>query len=326
MVYLFKNSDNPIDDLIDQLTKAGWKTRLASSGYFTKYKWPNLVFSADRIRYFDLPFDWETEKVNEVLDRRNDNFDNNHKDDFENEIDDDNYDHNEKEFRNCIELMGCYRLKCTNQYKEGEIVIYFEKLYRVALNFCSNHKKWKGVELEHTINHLRDIVMYHEFVHWFMHWVKSASGRYIPHLYNSRDTVMFHEAFAQLFTHLYVQNNPARKELFEWLLTKQPPQYLAHDNLLSAGVDSIKKAIDLLDILRLEKIQGFAATLALLNNPIFELIKTGDKLTLMEAYDKWEYNNKEGIKDVTSEIFGLDPSKFIDEYKVEAIHPLFKRL
>ena len=80
------------------------------------------------------------------------------------------------------------------------------------------------------------------------------------------------------------------------------------------------------DILKLEKIQGFAATLALLNNPILELRKTGDKLTLMQAYDKWAFNYKNGIVDVTTDIFGLDPSKFINEYKIEAIDPLFKRL
>lgn len=312
MVYLFKNSDNPIDDLIDQLTKAGWTTKLASSGYFTKYKWPNLVFSADRIRYFDLPFDWETEKVNEVLDRRNDHFDNNHKDDFENEIDDDIYDHSEKEFRNCIELMGCYRFKCNKQYEEGEIVIYYEKLSRVALNFCSNHKKWKGVELEHTINHLRDIVMYHEFVHWFMHWVKSASVRYIPHLYNSRDTVMFHEAFAQLFTHLYVQNNPARKELFEWLLTKQPPQYLAHDNLLNAGVDSIEKAILVLEILRRSSIQSYDQTIGLLESRCYKST-TGTIISIMDGFEEWIRN-------------GNSSNTFIEDFFTTKWTPNFKSI
>ena len=74
-----------LKQLIDQLTKAGWTTKLASSGYFTKYKWPNIVFSGDRIRYFDLPFDWETGTHKEVEDKRND--------DFENEIDEDNYTH-----------------------------------------------------------------------------------------------------------------------------------------------------------------------------------------------------------------------------------------
>lgn len=281
MVYLFKNSDNPIDSLIDQLTKAGWATKLASSGYFTKYKWPNLVFSANRIRYFDLPFDWETEIYKEVEDTRND--------DFENEIDEDNYIHDEKEFRNCIELMGCYRFNCNNQYKEGEVVIYYEKIYRVALNFCSNKKKWKGVKLEHSINYLRDIIMYHEFIHWLMHWVKSASGRYIPHIYNSRDTVMFHEAFAQLFTHLYVQNNDERKEIFDWLLTKQPPQYLAHENLLSAGVDSIEKAIIVLEILRSRKVQSYDQTIDLLHSNCY-LSTSGSIISIMDGFDEWITN------------------------------------
>jgi hypothetical protein len=304
MVYLFKDSDNPIDNLIDQLTKAGWTTKLASSGYFTKYKWPNIVFSGDRIRYFDLPFDWETETHKEVEDKRND--------DFENEIDEDNYTHDEKEFRNCIELMGCYRFKCNNQYKEGEVVIYYEKIYRVALNYCSNHKKWKGVELEHSINFLRDIIMYHEFIHWLMHWVKSTSGRYIPHVYNSRDTVMFHEAFAQLFTHLYVQNNDGRKEIFDWLLSKQPPQYLAHDNLLKAGVDSIEKAIILLELLRKNGIQGYKATLDLLSSPCYKS-SSGSIINIMEGFEEW----------ISA---GNGANTFIDDFISTKFTPSFKSI
>lgn len=293
MVYLFKNSDNPIDALIDQLTKAGWSTTLANSGYFTKYKWPNLVFSADIIKYENLPFDWDSEKVNKEFnetpwieinspdDKRWEEInESNRKPWYEIIDEEDNH-----KYKNCIELLGCYRFKCNNQYEEGEVVIYYEKIAATALKYCRS-KIWRNIHFEHAINHLRDIVMYHEFIHWLMHWVKSVNGRFIPHYYNSRDTVMFHEAFAQLFTHLYVQNNTDRKDIFEWLLKKQPPQYHTHEDLLKEGVDSIEKAIVLIELLRKNGIQGYKATLDLLSSPCYKS-SSGSIINIMEGFEEW---------------------------------------
>jgi hypothetical protein len=312
MVYLFKDSDNPIDKLIDQLTKAGWETKLSKSKYLTKYKWPNLVFSSDILRYKDLSFDWYKE-TNNKLDR---------------DISEERESNPELEYlhKNCIELLGCYRFKSKKQLEEGEIVIYYEKIVETALDYCKNHKHWINIHYDHAITHLTKIVMYHEFVHWFMHWVKSSGVRYIPHHYNTRDSVEFHEGFAQLFTYLYVQDDKERLDIFNWLLSSQPPQYHAFKELLDLGVNTIDKAIAAIEVFRINKIQVHSKAITYLKKPVLRDVKTGLKLTLMQAFDHWHNYILSGEQNYASQVFNLEYSKFIAEYDGTAISPMFNKI
>ena len=312
MIYLFKDSDNPIDKLIDQLTQAGWSTKLSKSKYLTKYKWPNLVFSSDIIRYKDLSFDWYKETKNNL----------------ERDISMEQESNFEMEdlFKNCIELLGCYRFKSKKQLEEGEIVIYYEKIAETASDYCKNHKHSINIHYDHVITHLTKFVMYHEFVHWFMHWVKSDGGRYIPHHYNTRDSVRFHEGFAQLFTYLYVQDNKDRSDIFNWLLSSQPPQYHVFKELLDLGVNTIDKAIATIDILRIKKIQVHSKAIAYLKKPVLKDLKSDVKLTLMQAFEHWQNYILSGEKNYVSQVFDFEFSKFIEEYNGTAISPLFKKI
>jgi aryl carrier-like protein len=100
--------------------------------------------------------------------------------------------------------------------------------------------------------------------------------------------------------------------LFEWLVTKQPPQYHAHEDLLKAGVDSIEKAIILLELLRKNGIQGFKATLALLSSPCYKS-SAGSIINIMEGFEEWIS-------------VGNSANTFIDDFLSTKFTPIFNTI
>ena len=104
----------------------------------------------------------------------------------------------------------------------------------------------------------------------------------------------------------------ALKEIFDWLLTKQPPQYLAHDNLLKAGVDSEEKAIIVLEILRRSKIQSYDHTLDFLYSTCY-LSTSGTIISIMDGFEEWTRN-------------GNSANIFVDDFFTTKFTPGFKTI
>ena len=232
--FQFQKPGNPIDALLEQFVSLGWSFPASKYPGITKYNWPDIVLSKD-IRTYD-------------------NFKNDNPFDVDHETND------EKEYEDAIELLGCYRPKCSNWEIEGEIVLYYNKIYSTAENYSNE----KGVDLNASFKNLSEIVLMHEFVHWVMHWVESPfefgtckSDKFIPFEYATIDNVNFHEAFTQLFTHFFCEWNIEKKELFQWLNVRQPEQYKKYRDLLDNGIKSSHEAIVLLSFVRFFKIQSF---------------------------------------------------------------------
>jgi len=164
----------------------------------------------------------------------------------------------------CIELMGCYRYKNGNQNEEGEIVLYYNKIYSVAEKYCSQNN---NTDINKVVLDLTEIVFVHECIHWIIHWIESPTygiasclnNKFIPLEYDfsKMDTVEFHEAFAQLFTYFYLEWQADKKKIFDWLLKGQPYQYLKFEDVLKLGIKSSHDAIKLLSFMRLFNYQSF---------------------------------------------------------------------
>ena len=171
-----------------------------------------------------------------------------------------------------IELMGSYGPNDSNWLNEGQVTLYYEKIYEVSVSFVQEKLKVKptidfNVCVTKTIESLSTIVLIHEFVHWIMHWIESPqlsnnkfiSRKYLPVLYNEDDNIYFHEAFAQLFTHFIIKSNTGLEEIFDWLVEGQTEPYKKYESLNK--FENIESAISLLTFLKEIGSQSFIIAL-----------------------------------------------------------------
>ena len=204
LLFQFNLDDNPIDSLIESFEKLGWDIRPNLNGaYFHKYNWPDIILSEKKLKDFS----------------------------------EDNYGN--------IDLMGCYKSEDNTWLFEGQVVLYYEVIKKVADKYVKEEllKTSDDIgyseEINETILLLSKIVMYHEFVHWIMHWIESPqlsenkflSRKYIPIKYEEDDNIEFHEAFAQLFTKFFCEIDSKRKKIFEWLEKGQTRPYTIYKEL-----------------------------------------------------------------------------------------------
>ena len=159
-----------------------------------------------------------------------------------------------QKFRNAIELMGAYKVEKTGE-QEGSIYLYYEKIRLVAMEYNAfkskdpaNPNPIKFIDL--IVESLTSLVLYHEFIHWIMHWMSPPYvGEAVPIKYDSADSINYHEGFAQLFTFWYAQDDELRKDIFNWLSPQQPPQYSKYEELLEKEITRYE-AICLIEICR----------------------------------------------------------------------------
>ena len=227
LLFQFNKDCNPIDLLIESFEKQGWVIqRNLNSAYFHKYYWPDIILSGKKLKDFS----------------------------------EDNYGD--------IDLMGCYKTEGNNWLLEGQVILYYEVIKKVADKYVkeelpkSSDDMGYSEEINETILLLSKIVMYHEFVHWIMHWIESPqlsenkllSRKYIPIQYTEQDNIEFHEAFAQLFTKFFCEEDSKRKKIFEWLEKGQTPPYRKYKELNDCNEE---KAILILTLLKDCESQSF---------------------------------------------------------------------
>lgn len=163
-----------------------------------------------------------------------------------------------------MEAMGLYRARDKDWKLEGEIVLYYNTIQLVAEDYC---KKNNDSDIDKIVSDLTEIVYVHECIHWIMHWIESPTygmssclnNKFIPldYDYAKMETVEFHEAFAQLFTHFYLELQEDKKKLFYWLVKGQPYQYLKFEEILNWNISSGQEAVKLLSFIRLFNYQSF---------------------------------------------------------------------
>jgi hypothetical protein len=179
-----------------------------------------------------------------------------------------------QEFWGHMELLGCYRQNPTFQdwNHEGEIVIYVEKIRKVAerydawrsttMIFLTNDMKQSGMS---TFQVLLEIVMAHEVTHWIMHWFTSPSwiepthnvNGFIPFNYSTAEEIYFHETVAQLCTWFTIKEWYDIEEVFRWLMTGQPEQYCEWESIETNGVAKLPHIIKLMEAFRETQCQNF---------------------------------------------------------------------
>lgn len=234
--FKFNKTDNLLEKLIEHFINKGWKFEVAPSGYFHKYSWPDIVLSDKKGTLPKLDENNKTENENE-------NF--------------------------SIELLGAYRPKGNCESEEGEVVLFMPKIKETAERFRSEKKPPSVYDFEAEKKYtelLSTIILIHEFVHWIMHWIKcpnfilpkELSNGFIPFKYKEVDEVYFHEGFAQLLTKLICDESESElKEMFNWLVAKQPKQYTVYKDL---KLIDIKGAISCLEFMRLYNLQSWEIT------------------------------------------------------------------
>jgi len=173
-----------------------------------------------------------------------------------------------------MELLGCYRQNPTFQdwNHEGEIVIYVEKIRKIAerfdawradiMIFITTDMKFSGMS---SFQILLEIVMAHEVTHWIMHWFTSPSWLdtttnihgFIPFKYETDSQVEFHESVAQLCTWFSIQQWHDIKEVFTWLLTGQPKEYSLCIEIFNKGVNTIEHTVKLMEAFRTTQCQEY---------------------------------------------------------------------
>lgn len=167
-----------------------------------------------------------------------------------------------------------------------------------------------------------------------MHWIENPTygmvtclnNKFIPleYDYAKMETVDFHEAFAQLFTHFYLEWQVDKKKIFDWLDIGQPPQYKKYQELLTWGIKSSHDGIKLLSFMRLFNYQSFANIenwISCLNELKWEesFIDTLSDGGLLKILEKLPIKDNKQMKCVLNDLFSHDN---IQQY----ISELFKRL
>ncbi len=255
MFIQFKPNCNPLDHLIEEFYKQGWYVLHSDTAIFGKYRWPKITFSPECRTYDDLP----CARLSEL------------------ELSDDitkidQYSFSEEfEYDRAIELMGEYStLNDSDVQKEGTITLYYEKIMMIAHSYMLE----EGLSLHDMndiISELTTIILYHEGVHWMMHWLfkqlnndedfENDLNRPKQFDYTSKDAIYFHEAFAQLLTFKYCEFDLRLKHIFIWLQNNQPPQYHAYLELDKVVSSNVSTTIELIHIFQTKGIQSFEAVL-----------------------------------------------------------------
>ena len=196
---------NQIDSILEIFEKNGWIIPQSFSKTLTKYEWPEIVLSKEKL---------------------------------------------DRQF--CIDNLGIYSYHGDD---EGQIVLYYESIMQSAKNYYDTYPLGYN---ERTLNsyfeELSEVVLIHEFVHWLMHYVdcsaidpwdtsllsKSYGSGFI---YNTTDSVNFHEGLAQLFTYLHIKDNESLLDIFEWITNQSPAQYQCYRDLVKNGLDKTDLAV-----------------------------------------------------------------------------------
>ena len=210
--YQYKIEHNILDELIGEFKKRSWFFEEMPSGYFHKFKWPDIVLSD------------KTAKV--VFQEHDGNLENDY----------------------TIELLGCYQ-PSEHHGEQGHIILFMPKLKRAALAFAA-HKTGGALggglndsDIKYFIELLTTLILIHEFTHWVVH--VGVFGLEINLQYENEDSVFFHEALAQIFTNYFCckgEENLDLKELFFWLEKNQPRQYQVYKDLIWGN--GIKQLLD----------------------------------------------------------------------------------
>lgn len=219
--------------LIDQFIEENWF--FGFNDLNNEINLPDIVLSKDIIKYSDF-------KKNRRLN-------------IASNIEEDNLFYNNF----CIELLGEYKID--KPYKEGRVVLYYNKIMECAKALESKLK----IKNTFIFNELVEIVFIHELVHWIMHFpLNPFDKKFINSIikYKTLDEVSFHETFAQLFTFFYCNLNPTKKKIFETLNVKQPIQYRQFNTLidysdLNTPIISIRNLVlmQILDIQSFKNLQ-----------------------------------------------------------------------
>ena len=206
-----------LDKLISIFKDRSWEFIGIDDPYFHKYQWPDIVLS-------DEEAEWEWKGKND-----------------------------RGEYPYTFELLGCYKPN-ENHHEGGQVILYMQAIHRAALDFITGKETEEGrtlMEEDRTqcIEDFTTVILIHEFVHWIVHVGKfplkkdsDISSKPISIIYNSEDTVSFHESIAQIFTNYLCTANKDLCKIFYWLEERQPSVYQVYKNLVfGSGIAQLNK-------------------------------------------------------------------------------------
>ena len=204
--FQFKRN-NEIDSFLEIFENKGWILPQSLTNTLTKYEWPNIVLSKHELLRINLDFS--------------------------------------------IDALGLYELDGAN---EGQVILFYESIMLAAKDYYNtNPLGYNEKTLNSYFEDLSKVVLIHEFVHWIMHYVdcleidpygtgvrSSCYGS--GFIYNTPDSINFHEGLAQLFTYLFIKDNKSLVDIFVWVNNQSPTQYQCYKDLVANGLDNIDLA------------------------------------------------------------------------------------
>jgi len=205
--FQYNRPGNILDTLISIFKDRSWEFNGIDAPYFHKYYWPDIVLS-------DEEAEWEWKGKNDQGD-----------------------------YPYTFELLGCYK-PTENHHEGGQVILYMRAIHRAAQAFITGKEAVEGrtlMEEERTqcIEDFTTVILIHEFVHWIVHVGKFSlkkdsdiSSKPISIIYDSEDSVSFHESIAQIFNNYLCTANKDLCDIFYWLEERQPAVYQAYKNLV----------------------------------------------------------------------------------------------
>lgn len=130
---------------------------------------------------------------------------------------------------NGVEALGSYTPNVCPEMN-GYVTLYVQTIKSIAERFKEDCKS--DLSLEEIKGKLSALVLIHEFTHWIIQigfWRDKIGS--LKMKYDCTDSINFHEALAEIVTNYFCSQDPAMKNIFDWLEPKQPLQYSIYNKI-----------------------------------------------------------------------------------------------
>jgi len=216
-VFFQFKKNNKIDSFLEIFENNGWILPKSLTDTLTKYEWPNIVLSKDRLldRTFSIDSlgEYRYNGANEgqiIL--------------F---------------YESIMRAAEDYYNTYPSGYNEKPLNSYFEDLSMVVVIH----------EFVHWLMHYADCMgldPYDEGI------CSSSYGS--GFIYTTTDSINFHEGLAQLFTYLFIKENKSLLDIFIWASNNSPIQYRCYIDLKDKGLDRIELAVAYLNFYKINEV------------------------------------------------------------------------